>query len=86
MQIVDVQIGLSLCARSGSLTAIRRNGYDGGLEVRIDVFADSRPQSTQQVADGKSRIDLAAAVNAGGTIDIQGYSQGQLAAARRLAP
>ena len=53
---------------------------------RIDVFADDRPQSSQQVADGKSRIGLDATVNAGSTIDIQGYSQGQLAAARRLAP
>src|SRR3982074_1441149 len=56
VQIVDIQIGLSLCARSGSLTAIRRNGHDGGLEVRIEVFPDGRPQSSQQVADGKSRI------------------------------
>ena len=86
VQIVDIQIGLSLCARSGSLTAIRRNGHDGGLEVRIDVFADGRPQSSQQVADGKSRIGMDATVNAGSTIDIQGYSQGQLAAARRLTP
>jgi hypothetical protein len=53
---------------------------------RIDVFADGRPQSSQQVADGKSRIGMDATVNAGSTIDIQGYSQGQLAAARRLAP
>jgi hypothetical protein len=53
---------------------------------RIDVFADGRPQSSQQVVDGKSRIGLDAAVNAGSTIDIQGYSNGQLAAARRLAP
>jgi hypothetical protein len=69
-----------------SLTAIRRNGHDGGLEVRIDVFADGRPQSSRQVADGKSRIGMDATVNAGSTIDIQGYSQGQLAAARRLTP
>jgi hypothetical protein len=53
---------------------------------RIDVFADGRPQSSQQVADGKSRIGMDATVNAGSTIDIQGYSQGQLAAARRLTP
>src|ERR1700716_280183 len=48
VQIVDIQIGLSLCARSDSLTAIRRNGHDGGLEVRIDIFADGRPQRSQQ--------------------------------------
>jgi hypothetical protein len=29
---------------------------------------------------------MAATFNAGSTIDIQGYSQGQLAAARRLTP
>ena len=86
MQIVDIQIGLSLCARSDSLTAIRRNGHDGGLEVRIEVFADGRPQSSQQVADVKSRISMNATFSAGSTIDIQGYSQGQLAAARRLTP
>ena len=86
VQIVDIQIGLSLCARSGSLTAIRRNGHDGGLEVRIDIFADGHPQSSQEVADVKSRISMNATFSAGSTIDIQGYSQGQLAAARRLTP
>jgi hypothetical protein len=29
---------------------------------------------------------MAATFNAGSTIDIQGYNQGQLAAARRLTP
>lgn len=53
---------------------------------RIDIFADGRPQRSQEVADGKSRISIAATVNAGSTVDIQGYSKGQLAAARRLTP
>jgi hypothetical protein len=52
----------------------------------MDIFADGRPRGSQQVVDGKSRIGMDATVNAGSTIDIQGYSQGQLAAARRLAP
>jgi acyl-CoA hydrolase len=56
------------------------------LEIRMDIFADGRPRGSQQVVDGKSRIGMDATVNAGSTIDIQGYSQGQLAAARRLAP
>jgi hypothetical protein len=53
---------------------------------RIDVFTDGRPQSSQEVADGKSRISMSATVNAGSTVNIQGYSKGQLVAVRRLTP
>src|SRR3979490_2121406 len=51
---------------------------------RIDVFADGRPQSSQQVAHGKSRIGLDATVNAGSMIANQGYNQARLAAGRGL--
>jgi hypothetical protein len=51
---------------------------------RLDVFADGRPVHSQQISDGKARIGFAASVAAGGTLDLQCYSKGQLAAARRL--
>jgi len=51
---------------------------------RLDVFADGRPQYSQEISDGKSRVSFAAAVTAGSTIELQCYGKGQLAAARRL--
>src|SRR3984893_14478090 len=39
VRVVDVQIGLSRCSRSGSIVAVRRHGHDGGPGVRIGKHA-----------------------------------------------
>ena len=89
-----LQGNVDLLARAGELLAaqpVRRLGVavDGttvSLDTvnldRVDVYLDGRPATSLDVADGAHIVTLAAA---GNEVRVEGFANGQLVAARKVA-
>jgi len=54
-----------------------------GLD-RIDVYVDGRPRVTLDVTDGRHALSVALDGAGPQTVDLRGFSDGELSACRRL--
>ena len=64
------------------------DGIDLSLQTtgldRVDAYVDDRPRATTDVTDGTHTLHVALNGGAHHTVDLRGYSAGELAASRKL--
>jgi hypothetical protein len=65
--------------RDGATLRLRTKGLD-----RVDVFVAGRPRASADVSDGDTSVSVTPAPGPRGTVHIEGYAAGILAAARTL--
>lgn len=65
--------------RDGATLRLRTKGLD-----RVDVFVAGRPRASADVSDGDTSVSVTPAPGPRGTVRIEGYAAGILAAARTL--